>query len=56
VSVLADPVQDAENRESNVEVVGSQVGEFLLRCTVTILEKRAHKLAECGPMSRYNRS
>jgi len=53
VSGLADLAEGAESEEPDVEVVGSRVGECVFGCTITTPEKRARKLAEWGPMSRF---
>ena len=52
VSRLADPVEDVESWESGVQVIGSRIGESLLRCTIMTSERKAHRLAEWEPMSK----
>jgi len=53
MSRLADPVENVESQESDVRVVGPRVEESLLGCTIITPEKRARRLAEWGPMSRF---
>ena len=56
MSRLSDLAEDAESGESDVEAVGSPVGESLLRYTIMTPQKIARKLAEWEPMSKFHGS
>jgi len=53
---LVGHVENVESWEPDVGVVGSRVGESLLRYSVMTREKRACRVAELGQMSRFRRS